>query len=61
MYIRTLARTRGSWEALDVLGGPADGPVAFGGDLGPQSSSPPTGAACTPSRRRRPNSGSSTS
>ncbi|MFC5654241.1 leucyl/phenylalanyl-tRNA--protein transferase [Streptomyces nogalater] len=37
MYIRTLARTRGSWEALDVLGGPADGPVAFGGDLGPQS------------------------
>ncbi|MFF8997711.1 leucyl/phenylalanyl-tRNA--protein transferase [Streptomyces achromogenes] len=37
MYIRTLARTGGSWESLDVLGGPADGPVAFGGDLGPQS------------------------
>lgn len=37
MYIRTLARTGGLWESLDVLGGPADGPVAFGGDLGPQS------------------------
>ncbi|MEU3522718.1 leucyl/phenylalanyl-tRNA--protein transferase [Streptomyces sp. NPDC038707] len=37
MYIHTLARTGGSWESLDVLGAPADGPVAFGGDLGPQS------------------------
>ncbi|MFF4752080.1 leucyl/phenylalanyl-tRNA--protein transferase [Streptomyces sp. NPDC002514] len=37
MYIRTPARTGSSWESLDVVGAPADGPVAFGGDLGPRS------------------------
>ncbi|MER6015688.1 leucyl/phenylalanyl-tRNA--protein transferase [Streptomyces bluensis] len=37
MYIRTLARPESSWESLDVLGGPVEGPVAFGGDLGPRS------------------------
>ncbi|MET8977502.1 leucyl/phenylalanyl-tRNA--protein transferase [Streptomyces sp. NPDC004539] len=37
MYIRTLARPEAPWESLDVLAGPADGPVAFGGDLGPRS------------------------
>ncbi|MFI6932802.1 leucyl/phenylalanyl-tRNA--protein transferase [Streptomyces sp. NPDC050287] len=37
VYIRTLARYDGLWEALDILGGPAEGPVAFGGELGPQT------------------------
>lgn len=37
MYIRTLERPGSLWESLDVLGGPTEGPVAFGGDLGPQS------------------------
>ncbi len=36
MSIRTLMCTDDPWNALDVLGGPVEGPVAFGGDLRPQ-------------------------